>query len=239
MVAGWMESAAWTPLPASTIDVWRIGLVQGGADRTLLSDDERARAERLVVEVKRAQFVAGRLALRHILARYVSAPAGDLVFAYSEHGKPSLTAEAAPAFNLSHSHELALVGVWPRGRIGVDVEHHRPDRRFERIAARFFAPSEHRALVAFPESEQLGVFYRTWTRKEAYLKACATGLSFASNRFAVGDGPDGRATIVSTEMPGDDSGAWHFEDLEVAPAYSASVCWEGETAAVRLFGFEH
>lgn len=225
-------------MPKSTIDVWRIELTSVDADRTLLTDDERQRAERLLIDAKRSQFVAGRVALRHILARYVLEPAAELSFDYAEHGKPSLTGASAPAFNLSHSYQLALVAVSRSGRVGVDVEHHRSARQLERIAARFFAPVEHQVLIAIPEGERLAAFYRTWTRKEAYLKAWATGLSFASNRFAVLDGPDGRPALNSTEMPGDDPQAWRFEDLEVGTDYGACVCWEGEITSLRLFGFD-
>ena len=167
------------------------------------------------------------------LARYVGTPPQDVQFTYGEHGKPMLAEHDEPCFNLSHSESKGLAAVSRRARIGVDLEFAREGRKFTDIADRFFSQAESAELRALPPEARPAAFYRAWTRKEAYLKAWGTGLSFASNRFTldyIGEGP---GSLLATEMPEDDTSRWHFRDLELGPAYTGAICVEGPDCPIR------
>ena len=233
-------SPAWAPvdrwsLDLEGIDLWRIPLVPGPADWDLLSADELARAQRLIIESKREQFVAGRARLRQILGRTLAVPPGEIRFAYEEHGKPYLPDAPQVAFNLSHSHELGLLAVTGEVRVGVDVEHRREGRQLLAIAERFFAPPEVQVFKAAPQERRNPAFYRAWAQKEAYLKAWGTGLTFSSQRFVVVMNPERAPAILSTEMAGDEPGRWRVEDVPAGDAYAAALCYEGEARATRYF----
>ncbi len=90
--------------------------------RALLSSDERARADRFHFERHRRRFSVARASLRRLLGRYVGADPGALAFLYGARGKPRLAQPTELEFNLSHSHELALVGVTRGIPLGIDVE---------------------------------------------------------------------------------------------------------------------
>ena len=138
-----------------------------------------------------------------------------------------------PCFNLSHSESKGLAAVSRGARIGVDLEFAREGREFTEIADRFFSQAESAELRALPPEARPAAFYRAWTRKEAYLKAWGTGLSFASNRFTldyIGEGPGG---LLATEMPEDDASCWHFKDVELGPAYTGAICLEGPDRPIR------
>ena len=138
-----------------------------------------------------------------------------------------------PQFNLSDSESQGLAAVSWGARIGVDIEFAREGRSFTAIADRFFAQAESAALRALPSEDRRVAFYRGWTRKEAYLKAWGTGLSFGSNRFTldfVGDGP---GSLLTTEMPEDEASRWHFKGVELGPAYTGAICFEGPDRAIR------
>ncbi len=61
--------------------------------------------------------------------------------------------------------------------LGVDIEVARPFERAARIAARHFNAAEAAAVEAATSGrEREQVFFRTWTRKEAYLKLTGLGL---------------------------------------------------------------
>ena len=228
----WRPAGHWTPPADDVIDVWRFDLSLRDGDWDVLSPDEAQRARRIIVPDKSEQRAAARARLRHILARYLDADPAGLRFEYGEHGKPALSRDAAPSFNLSHSGSVGLIGVTDGVRIGVDVEYAAPGRAFSAIAKRFFSRAESADLDALSEPERPFAFYRAWTRKEAYLKAWGTGLTFPSDRFTI-QYTHGPGRLVATHMPGDEPAGWRFANVEAGPEYAGAICFEGAERVIR------
>jgi 4'-phosphopantetheinyl transferase len=172
--------------------------------------EESARAERFVNDTLRRRYLRSHGALRAMLARYTDAP---LHFATTEHGKPFLPAVPKLCFNLSHSHERALVAVTLGAEIGVDVEHYRPMADCAAVAARFFPPGDAAAFARLPEAERERDFFRRWTRIEAVLKARGVGL------YGVGEEP---------------AGEWSVEELDAGAEYAAAVAVAGSGVRVTI-----
>jgi 4'-phosphopantetheinyl transferase len=225
--------------------VWEINLAQpiSESDRNLLNAEETAKADRIIVEPKRRQSYRARADLRRILGLYLETDPRALNFCYGEHGKPALLREVDGvepplSFNLSHSGDVALVAVvWerPQLQIGIDVEEARPGREFVSIAESFFAPDEVEVFRRLPASEQPAAFYRAWTRKEAYLKAIGTGLSFSSTAFSIAYGKDEPAQLLRTQRAGDDVRRWRMLDVPCRIGYAAAACWDAEALELRRF----
>ena len=233
MADHWRPAQAWEPALDDVVDVWRFNLEVEDGDWAILTPDEAQTANRIVVEEKRDRKASARAHLRRILARYIGILPQNVRFIYGEHGKPMLAELDDPCFNLSHSESKGLAAVSRATRIGVDLEFSREGREFTEIADRFFSQAESAALRALPPEARRAAFYRAWTRKEAYLKAWGTGLSFASNRFTldyVGEGP---GHLLATEMPEDDGSRWHFKDVDLGPAYTGALCLEGPERPIR------
>lgn len=165
----------------SRIQIWQADLnaeaVHGAYYASLLSSDERIRADRMLDPICRDRFVVGRGILRELLGRSLGLSGNQLVFAYGAHGKPSLASphNAGVEFNVSHSDGQALIAIAPVP-IGVDLEKIRPVRHLNRLAARFFAPREVAAIAQVPIEHRSLLFFRYWTCKEAFLKATGDGL---------------------------------------------------------------
>jgi 4'-phosphopantetheinyl transferase len=159
------------------------------------------------VEPKKALCEASHAALHGILRQYTGA---SLDFAAGEHGKPYLPAVPELHFNLSHSHQMALVAVSREVEVGVDVEWFRPLPACLSIAERFFPPAELAALMDVPPADREREFFRLWTRIEAKLKARGIGLLGAGQEL---------------------DGEWSVEAIDVGPDYAASV-------AARCAGLE-
>jgi 4'-phosphopantetheinyl transferase len=234
-MADWRPAAGWSRPEPGGLDLWRIELSLREDDWALLTAEEAALARRIVIPRKSRQKAAARASLRRILAHYVAGAPGLLRFSYGEHGKPALLDDPGLSFNLSHSEHLALLGVSTQARIGVDIEHTRPARAFEAIAARFFSPPEHAYLEKLPVAERPAAFYRAWTRKEAYLKAWGTGLSFSSRRFTIDYRAGRPGRVLATQMPDDDPMSWRFLDVAIDPGFCAAACIDREPSAVRWF----
>jgi 4'-phosphopantetheinyl transferase len=169
-------SGASHPLPApGEVRLWRLDLDLAEADRAALSDDERARADRLRTPELAHRFVAGRAFLRRTLAAHLGCTPEAVRFSYNAFGRPGL--DGAPFdFNLSHSGPLALLAV-AIGTVGVDVEHPDPDADLLDIGRQVMSPQELAAFEALPALEREGAFYALWTAKEAVIKALGTGFS--------------------------------------------------------------
>ena len=229
----WCPAREWEPASDDVIDIWRFDLEVQESDWAILSLDETQTAKRIVVEEKRDRKASARAHLRRILARYIGTHPQDVKFAYGEHGKPMLAEHDEPRFNLSDSESKGLVAICWGSRIGVDIEFAREGRSFTNIADRFFAQAESAGLRALPSSDRREAFYRAWTRKEAYLKAWGTGLSFGSDRFTLDYLGDGPGSLLTTEMPKDEASRWRFRGVELGPAYTGAICFEGPERPIR------
>ncbi len=150
-----------------------------------LSPDEVARANRFYAPRDRERFVAARGSLRVILGEYLNIKPEQVRFAYTPERKPTLADEKTLRFNLSHSDVLALIAVTQEREVGIDVERLRTDFDPDALAKRFFAPMEYAALLRVPPLERHRAFLALWVCKEAYLKACGTGLRQPLNTFVV------------------------------------------------------
>jgi 4'-phosphopantetheinyl transferase len=208
---------------SSTLDVAAERLAELQAS---LSDDERARAERFVLERHRRRFVAARGTLRELLARELGERPRALRFEYGPHGKPRLRG-AELGFNASHSQDLALYAL-ARGReLGVDVEALREDVDHAAIAARFFSPSEREALRGTPADARAGAFFSIWTRKEAFVKLLGGGLAIPLDSFDVSLGEP----AVLLRLP-ERAGAASLATLPAPPGYRAALAYSGGPAGI-------
>lgn len=233
--APWRPGEALAPL-ADDLHLWAVRVDSlTPADLARLSPKERARADRIRIESKRVQQAAARSALRQILGAYLGLSAQEVKFEYGEHEKPAVLGPLS--FNLSHSGVWAIIGVMSRGVIGVDVERAEDGREFALISERFFSAPERDYLLAQGEAQRGPAFYRAWTRKEAYLKAWGTGLTFASSRFCIDYAAGQAGAVLWTEMPGDDPKRWHFVDLRLGPDYPGAICCDPKPKVVRCFRF--
>ncbi len=223
------------------VHVWRASLSVGAGllgelERTL-TGDEISRARRFVFPRDRDRFIAARGILRDILARYCDADPVSVRFQYGSAGKPSLARDSGPPdlrFNVSHSHGLALVAVTRAREIGVDLELVRPEIARERIAERFFSPSEATVLRSLPEDLQAAAFFRCWTRKEAYIKACGEGLSIPLDSFDVTLAPGEPARLIEVRGGLAEPGAWSIADIDPGSEFEGAVAAEGSGWRIEL-----
>jgi 4'-phosphopantetheinyl transferase len=229
-------------LAGDAVHVWRVDLLALAqvADQpwTCLAADELAQAGRFHFALDRQRFLMRRAARRQVLSRYLKVDPSHLQFSTGPQGKPGLIGpEFSPGlrFNCSHSADLALIAVSRGIELGVDVEQHRPLADALELAGHCFSPPELAALANLPASLRAGGFFDCWTRKEAFVKALARGLSFPFHQFTVDFRPDHPARLLAV---GNDPGAparWIMRSLEVHPEYSAALVIEAHPANLSRF----
>jgi 4'-phosphopantetheinyl transferase len=229
----WRPAEEPPTLAAEDVHVWRISLECGDAAlmqlRETLADDERQRAARFHFDKDRRHFIAGRGALRALLALYLDCPPEQVRFAYTSYGKPLLAGETTWRFNLAHSHGLALLAVTQGREIGVDLEHIRDNLEGEQLAQRFFSPREVAALRALPAELRREAFFHCWTRKEAYIKAVGKGLSLPLDRFDVTLRPGVPAALLATHDNPPEARRWSMRSLAPGEGYVGALVVEGHS----------
>jgi 4'-phosphopantetheinyl transferase len=196
-----------------------------------VSPDELLRADRLLDPEKRRRFITGRSLLREVLGRYLAKPPHEIAFTTGVHGKPFLSTAVhknPPHFNLSHSGNVFLLAIAADREVGIDVEEMNSDIPFPEIARLTFTPREQGELFALPDYQQRPFFYRIWTRKEAYLKACGAGFS---NPGAI-ETP--RSPVSSSAPHGQEP--WHIREITVPNTCCASLAVKGAPPLIRYPG---
>ncbi len=188
----WELPPATLECPRETIHLWRVSLDQPAGVyavlRTLLSSQERRRADRFVFERDRQRFVVARGLLRALLGRYLATDPVTIRFCYGAYGKPALDdGQNNPDlhFNLSHSQGLALIGVTRGQPIGVDLEFTRRKIDYAEIVRRHFPAYERRVVLEGAPADQRASFFEHWVSREAYLKATGRGFAGGLDAFDV------------------------------------------------------
>jgi len=198
--------------------------------RSLLSHDEIDRARRFVFEKDRDHYVAGRGLLRVMLGHYLNLEPAQIEFVYGRHGKPALKAGQADEmleFNLSHSKDRALYAFnWNR-RVGVDIEYLIPMADIDDFAEHFFTPRENAWINSLLGEQKKAAFFKTWTCKEAFLKANGSGLTVPINQVEISLQVEGVIKLISVGDDQKQATRWRLKMLNPYPGYQAALAVAG------------
>lgn len=212
------------------IHVWSVDL---NVERTrvdefsqFLTTQERQRAAKFINPTHGDRWIVARGYLRQILSQYLNLTPAQIVFTYTQQGKPEL--EGNPIqFNLSHSGDRAVYGI-SHSPIGIDLEYIHPLPAAD-LVERFFSPAEQAIFHNLPIDIQQAAFFHAWVQKEAYLKACGTGLSTPLDQIEVSIDPRTPAAIVSAPI-GD---IWQIQKLDISAEYAGAIVIAGEFQQVK------
>jgi 4'-phosphopantetheinyl transferase len=217
-----------------SIHLWIIALddtIRGLEEyQTFLSDEELERARQFGFPELGRRYIVAHARLREILARYIDLQPDRITFLTNTHGKPFINIPDGNIdiqFNLSHSHELAVVAITRGRRIGVDVERLKPLGYHMKIAERYFSPAEIASLKR-QKSEQIDrAFIQLWAGKEALIKAQGNGMSLPLNQIsleALIEQPE--KTGVQVKQP-DQVATWSVNKFKLPAGYAGAVAFEG------------
>ena len=183
---------------------------------TFLDDEERERWERYPYAGPRRQFLLCRAALRAVLCAELDCRNEQLAFPTTEDGKPWATLDGTPApisFSVSHSGFHGLIALAPGGRLGVDVEELAPRRNLELLMDGILNEEEKAEIASQRGPEQLRLFFRLWTMKEALLKAHGTGLLLDATTFEIPTEVRRGAAEGRLRLPQVPKVTWQVQDI--------------------------
>ncbi len=238
----WKRGPAEPVIWQNEVHVWRARLDApwSWSFDEALSLEDRARADRFRFESDRRRFCVARASLRLILGRYLKTKPGRLQLDTTEYGKPYF-ADAKMSqglrFNLSHSHQLALIAITRDREVGVDIEYMRSDFVTDEVATHFFSRSEVEEFCAVPAEQKTQSFFNTWTRKEAYIKARGEGLYCPLDQFDVTVAPGEPPRLLNSRVDSGEVSRWVFKELHTEPGYAATLAVEGNPSKMVLWEF--
>lgn len=226
-------------LEKGVAEVWLVELDNDieSIDRSfeLLSEDEKGRANRFVFSKDRTRFIACRGALRRIVGRYLETAPEAIGFSARKFGKPYLTEnDRGLRFNVSHSRDIALIALTLNSEVGIDVEYIDRDMDHLGIAPDIFSEHQMANFTSHSRDTRASMFFRRWTRKEAFLKAMGDGLSSSEEiqgRFSAIDDED--ASISWFEKS--ERKSWSIRSFCIRDEFQATLVLEGMENRVRFW----
>jgi 4'-phosphopantetheinyl transferase len=197
-----------------------------------LTAQERQRAAKFINPIHGNRWTIARGYLRQILGKYINLTPDAIVFNYGQQGKPAVEAQDIQ-FNLSHSADRAVYAISAKHPVGIDLEQIHPLPAAD-LVDRFFSSAEQIIFHSLPVDLQQAAFFHAWTQKEAYLKACGTGLSTPLAQIEVSIDPRTPAAIISAPI----TGIWQIEKLAISTEYASAIVIGGEYDEIKYLTFK-
>ncbi len=243
VIDSWPKRADVPPLEQDTIHVWRISLDESTericSFRGLLSDPELQQADRFLFDVHRQRFTVGRAQLRRILGSYIGVAPEQVDFRYTNLGKPYFAEGVSDPhleFNFTNSDDWALLAITHRTELGIDIEKIREMTNMEGLARRFFAQPEIDVIVRAPsELRRQEYFFRCWTRKEAFLKAMGTGLTFPLDHVCVSVADTETVRIQWIKDRDEEACRWELVHLKPCDGYVGALARQSAGEQLRTW----
>jgi 4'-phosphopantetheinyl transferase len=228
-------------LSIGEVHLWRARLTlrpeQLQQARTLMTQEEQARADRMVTDTLKNRRIASHGILRDILSRYLSMPAADILFSHGERKKPFIEGSDIQ-FNMSHTEDIALFALTRQHAIGVDIEGIKESKYHEGIVRSNFSPEERQQYESLPDSEKLEAFFRAWTRKEAYTKAIGLGLYYPLEKFTVNLSANDERGLISIEGSTERAKNWLLPSFLAEEKFLAAVAIEAPIENWRFYDWQ-
>jgi 4'-phosphopantetheinyl transferase len=150
-----------------------------------------------------------------------------LVIQKTAAGKPFLRDSLSIRFNLTHSHDRALVAVAQTRDVGIDLEKVRPEVDVVSLAKRFLSSRDQTLIERGEPTRQHERFLQTWVAREAVYKAQGTGLTFPLNQDHVELTEDGTAGCLVQGSSNSNGESRPIRFLSLEPGWVGAVSAKG------------
>jgi 4'-phosphopantetheinyl transferase len=155
--------------------------------------------------------------LRLVLSNYLGLSPDKILFNYGINKKPIVEEGANLQFNVSYSHNWIIIAVSSEP-VGVDIEFINPDFDYLNVMESCFMTEEIDTIKQASQPQK--VFFQSWTRKEALLKATSLGLDDYLKDFSCLDGMQKLPKKLGA--PGD----WRIKSFLMEKEYQVSLAQE-------------
>jgi len=152
-----------------------------------LDEEECARFQRMRAPVG-ARFAQGRLMVKSLLEALTGIPASELLFSYSDNGKPSVAVASDWRFSISHC-DAALVVAIGQCNMGVDLELVTRERgKLEppwQMPDKFMHPVSAAQVCSERTELRAERFTHIWTLMESHVKLNDSSIFHATRKLPI------------------------------------------------------
>lgn len=183
-----------------------------------LNSDEINRVGHFYNEIDKDRFIIYKSILKFVLAAYTKLAVTKIHFDYNFNKKPYLSSHPWLFFNISHSEDFAVIAI-SLNKVGIDIEYISKDFTFTNLLPDIFKDNEVLAIQNAVNKKQS--FYKSWTRKEALVKALGKGID---DDFKNIPSLDGHHLVDSKLLKNTEK--WQVCSFELTDYYLASIAFE-------------
>ena len=205
---------------------------------SILNELEKEKATKYRFEKDRDCSIIARGVIRMLLGNYLKIHPKDVKLKLGEFGKPFLNELSDIQFNVSHSANAIVLTFVKKDKIGVDIEHTKRNIEVNTIAKQFFSKEEITALFSLDEKYQKQAFFNCWTRKEAFIKALGSGLSFPLDQFVVSLDTIKNAQLLATKWDDKEKEKWFLKSFEAVKDYIGALSVKGKITDVKYWKYD-
>ncbi len=195
-----------------------------------LSLEEQELYASFSTQKKQKEFIFTRGCLRFLLGQYLKKEPSQLQFTILKNGKPFLK-EGDLFFNLSHSHNQALIAISQDFEVGVDLEYLHSKRSIQKIAHRYFSEQEKTLLQKTPQEKKEKVAYQLWTAKEALMKGSGEGLPLGIDQVVI----PYKENADKIELNEGLLKGWSLHFFSPDPNYVGALAFHGLGAKIKTY----
>ncbi len=148
----------------------------------LVSERKREKLAGYVRWQDQQRSLLGDLLVRFLIKKQLNLINGEIMFSYTEKGKPYLNSFPEFQFSISHSGAWVVCAI-DRQPLGIDVQ--RVGDLDLDIASRYFSAAENNDLLSCAERERRLYFFKLWGFYGCYLKAVGQGITEPLGSFNI------------------------------------------------------
>lgn len=201
----------------------------------VLDEAEQTQAQQFKNALHHKRYVEVHGQLRNLLAQMLNQSPEKLSIKKAEHGKPYLADYPELAFNLSHSADRLMIAVGWNCQLGVDMEICKQRINLSGLANKCFAEEELAYWTQLPETQKNQVFYRFWTRKEAFVKATGHGIASGLNQCVIN--PEKPSEFLRVPGLFGKASTWHVLDIDLGEGICSALVSDKMFAEIKLMDF--
>lgn len=222
------------------VEVWWSSLDRSAAEVAELSPyldaAELHRASQFRDARDRRRFIVSRGILRSLLGDYTATTPDRVEIQILPGGKPVLKKNVDSArlhFSLSHCDDMIALA-FSSTEMGIDIQRQEDFEDMPRVAANFFSAKEADAFERLDGEERSRFFFRTWVRKEAYLKATGQGLAIEPSTLTLCAFPSSSVRIMREDKKVYLDHRYQVHDIEGISGYFAAIACDGNIVAMPV-----
>ncbi len=160
----------------------------------------------------------GDLLARFLIRKQLNLINNEIIFSYTEKGKPYLNSFPDFQFSISHSGDWVVCAI-DRQPLGIDVQ--QLGVLDLDIARRYFSTAENCDLLSCAEQKRRLYFFQLWALKESYLKAVGQGITEPLRVFTIARKDD---DMFGVQKRGQWLNNFRLRLYQLTASYPLAVC---------------